>query len=156
MSADSNLERDSAPGWLEQTCRTFSEQETATLASRFGESLRAPCVVLLYGDLGVGKTAFTRGLVAGLGVSGPDEVRSPSFTLVNRYPGRSPIYHIDLYRLNSLRDLESIGLDEIVSDEAFVVVEWAEKLPTLPPAGWRVSIADLGGESREVEFRRIP
>ncbi|MBI2820894.1 MAG: tRNA (adenosine(37)-N6)-threonylcarbamoyltransferase complex ATPase subunit type 1 TsaE [Acidobacteria bacterium] len=141
--------------WKAGKIITSSEGETLQLARAFGETLRAPCVVLLYGQLGSGKTTFARGLVAGLGVQDLGQVRSPSFTLVNIYSGRFPVYHVDLYRLDSPRDLETIGMDEILSEEAAIVVEWAEKLPSLPEAGWKVVMTDAGETIREIEFSRI-
>ncbi|MBI3939413.1 MAG: tRNA (adenosine(37)-N6)-threonylcarbamoyltransferase complex ATPase subunit type 1 TsaE [Acidobacteria bacterium] len=134
---------------------TLSERDTSKLAEDFGQTLQSPCVVLLYGDLGAGKTTFVRGLAVGLGVAEPEQVRSPSFTLVNIYRGRLPVYHVDLYRLDSRRDLESIGIDEILSEEAVVVVEWADKLQHRSGKGWAVRFTDIGGDSREIEFRRL-
>jgi tRNA threonylcarbamoyladenosine biosynthesis protein TsaE len=86
-------------------------------------------VILLYGELGSGKTALVRGLAEGLGVTDPSLVRSPSYTLVNEYPCKnSTLYHLDFYRLDSLRDFYSIGLEEILANHAVVIIEWAEKL----------------------------
>ena len=147
--------RPSAHNPLPAAVITESEQETLQVAKSFAESLAEPCVVLLCGQLGSGKTTFTRGLVAGLGVLDPAEVRSPSFTLVNHYQGRLPIYHVDLYRIESLRDLETIGLEEVLTEQAVVVVEWAEKLPRIPEVAWKIQIRDLGGDRREIEFQRL-
>ncbi len=84
---------------------------------------------MLYGELGSGKTVLVRGLADGLGVTDPSLVRSPSYTLVNEYPTEnSTIYHLDFYRLDGLRDLYSIGLEEILASHAIVIIEWAEKL----------------------------
>src|SRR5450759_2272599 len=107
---------------------TNSESETADAGRRLAATLRAGSVVLLYGDLGAGKTAFVRGLADGLGVS-RDEVRSPTFTLVQEYRGgRVPLFHVDLYRLDDWREIEDLGLDEIAVD-GVLAIEWAEKLP---------------------------
>ena len=106
-----------------------SEQNTFLLGRTIGQRLQPPRVILLYGELGSGKTVLVRGLAAGLGVTDPTLVRSPSYTLVNEYPGENTtIYHLDLYRLDSLRDFYSIGLDEILASPAIVIIEWAEKL----------------------------
>ena len=94
-----------------------------------GARLHPPCLILLHGELGAGKTTLTRALALGLGVEDASIVHSPSFTLVNQYPAKGEtIYHVDLYRLEGLSDLYSIGMEEILSREAVIIVEWAEKL----------------------------
>jgi tRNA threonylcarbamoyladenosine biosynthesis protein TsaE len=106
---------------------THSEAETAALGRDLAATLSAGDVVLLYGDLGAGKTAFVRGLADGLGVN-PEEVSSPTFTLVQEYRGgRVPLLHVDLYRLDDPREIDDLGLDEIAAD-AVLTIEWAEKL----------------------------
>jgi tRNA threonylcarbamoyladenosine biosynthesis protein TsaE len=112
---------------------THSELETFELGSRIAEGISARTVFLLHGDLGAGKTVFTKGLAAGLGID-PIDVTSPSFTLVNIHEGRLKLYHVDLYRIESTarRDL---GLEEIFDEEAVTVIEWAERLHTPPPLG---------------------
>ncbi|HEY3129897.1 MAG TPA: tRNA (adenosine(37)-N6)-threonylcarbamoyltransferase complex ATPase subunit type 1 TsaE [Acidobacteriota bacterium] len=140
--------------WDQRSCVTSSAEETVRLGRAFAETLRSPSVVLLHGELGAGKTTFTRGLVNGLGAQ-DDPVRSPTFTLVNPYSGNVPIYHVDLYRVDTLRDLETIGMDEISNQDAIVIVEWGEKLRPQPESGWKVIISDLGGERRKVEFSKL-
>jgi tRNA threonylcarbamoyladenosine biosynthesis protein TsaE len=109
------------------THRTDSEIETAAVGQELAASLTAGAVVLLFGDLGAGKTAFVRGLAEGLGVS-RDEVSSPTFTLVQEYRGgRLTLFHVDLYRLNDPREIDDLGLDEI-ADDGVLAIEWAEKL----------------------------
>ena len=106
---------------------TYSEAETAAIGRELAATLSAGDVVLLYGDLGAGKTAFVRGLADGLGVP-PAEVSSPTFTLVQEYRGgRVPLLHVDLYRLDDPREIDDLGLDEIAAD-AVLTIEWAEKL----------------------------
>jgi tRNA threonylcarbamoyladenosine biosynthesis protein TsaE len=106
---------------------TDSEAETAAMGRELAATLSAGDVVLLYGDLGAGKTAFARGLAEGLGVA-PADVSSPTFTLVQEYRGgRVPLLHVDLYRLDDPREIEDLGLDEIAAD-AVLCIEWAEKL----------------------------
>ena len=106
-----------------------NEQETFLLGQSIGQRLQPPRVILLYGELGSGKTVLVRGLADGLGVTDPSLVRSPSYALVNEYPTEnSTIYHLDFYRLDGLRDLYSIGLEEILASHAIVIIEWAEKL----------------------------
>lgn len=106
-----------------------SEEETLQIGEKIGRKLRPPRVVLLYGELGSGKTVLVRGLAKGLGMKDPSRVRSPSFTLVNQYQGKeATIYHIDFYRLEGPRDFSSIGLEEILATPSIVIIEWAEKL----------------------------
>jgi tRNA threonylcarbamoyladenosine biosynthesis protein TsaE len=111
---------------------------------------RAPSAVLLYGDLGAGKTAFVRGLVEGAGGC-PDEVSSPTFVLMQEYPGRRLVHHVDLYRLGGedVADLEPL-LDEMLAGDAIVAIEWADRLRSLPETAVRVRITDLGGDDREI------
>ena len=106
---------------------TNSEQETEALGRRLGERLTAPCVVAFTGDLGAGKTAFTRGLARGLGVT--DRVTSPTFTIVNEYEGgRLPLFHFDLYRLSSADELFDIGWDDYLARGGVCAVEWSENI----------------------------
>ncbi len=106
-----------------------SEQETLRIGEKIGRKLHPPQVILLYGELGSGKTVLARGLAQGLGVQDPTAVHSPSFTLVNQYIGKEgTIYHLDFFRLEGLRDLYSLGLEEILGSPSIVIIEWAEKL----------------------------
>ena len=126
-----------------------SESDTRAIASRLAATLAAGDVVLLSGDLGAGKTAFVRGLAEGLGVS-PDQVTSPTFTLVHEYRGgRLPLIHVDLYRLDRA-DLFEIGLDQDLAATGVVAVEWAERLARPIPGAMAVTIADQGGDRRAI------
>jgi tRNA threonylcarbamoyladenosine biosynthesis protein TsaE len=118
--------------------------------------ISAPMVFLLIGDLGAGKTVFAKGLAAGLGID-PDEVTSPSFTLVNQYEGRLKLYHLDLYRLDDARPVyDHLGLDEILADRAVVVIEWAEKLGAVEAdAAYKVEMTWLDETTREVRIKPI-
>src|SRR6266480_3939812 len=110
-----------------QTITTHSEVETAAAGRDLASHLSAGSVVLLFGDLGAGKTAFVRGLAEGLGIPAED-VSSPTFTIMQEYRGgRLPLYHVDLYRLDDPREIEDLGLDEITVG-AVLAIEWAEKL----------------------------
>lgn len=107
---------------------THSESETAAAGRELASTLSAGDVVLLYGDLGAGKTAFVKGLAEGLGVS-RDQVSSPTFTLMQEYRGgRLTLFHVDLYRLDDPREIDDLGLDEI-GEDGVRAIEWAEKLP---------------------------
>jgi tRNA threonylcarbamoyladenosine biosynthesis protein TsaE len=107
---------------------TQSEAETAAAGRHLAATLQPGDVVLLSGALGAGKTAFVRGLAEGLGAD-PSNVTSPTFTLIQEYPGRQcMLYHVDLYRLEP-KEVDDLGLDELLSQEAIVAVEWPERLP---------------------------
>jgi len=107
---------------------TRTPDETQKLGKTIGKWIEHPLVIGLTGDLGSGKTAFVQGLAEGLGVPGEYYITSPTFTLINEYPGRFPLFHIDLYRLDGIGDLEDIGLDELLYDQAVIAIEWAEKM----------------------------
>jgi tRNA threonylcarbamoyladenosine biosynthesis protein TsaE len=137
---------------------THSHQETFDLGYAIGQFLQRPEIFFLEGNLGTGKTVFAKGLVCGLGLADPDDVPSPSFTLVNEYPLRFKVYHIDLYRLETPRDMQSLDLEEIFAEPAVILVEWAEKVA--PQAfgveqAVRVKIEDLGEDERKIEIRRL-
>jgi tRNA threonylcarbamoyladenosine biosynthesis protein TsaE len=129
---------------------TGSEAETAAVASALAARLEPNRVVLLIGDLGAGKTAFVRGMAAGLGID-PDEVSSPTFTLVQEYRGPRTLYHVDLYRVEGA-EAEDLGLEELTSGGGVVAIEWAEKLPGPIPGAITVSLTDLGGDKREIRI----
>ena len=128
-----------------------SEQQTADLAVGVARLLQPGDVRCLRGDLGAGKTTFTRALVAALGSPAP--VSSPTFTLVHEYKGgRLPIWHVDAYRLRSADDTADIGLDEVfLMGEGVVVIEWPERIEAaLPDDHLDIAIRDTGGNTREV------
>ena len=119
--------------------------------------LEAGDVVALYGELGSGKTTFTKGLAAGLGAMRGERVRSPTFVLLNLYKGRFPIYHVDLYRMETLERLHDIGYEDYAFGDGIMVIEWAEKAEqVLPETAIRVRLRTLGKSAREirVEFPR--
>ncbi|NTV81527.1 MAG: tRNA (adenosine(37)-N6)-threonylcarbamoyltransferase complex ATPase subunit type 1 TsaE [Candidatus Aminicenantes bacterium] len=127
---------------------TRSEEETFELARRMAEGFKGKEVVLLTGELGAGKTVFAKGLAAGAGVVAIDRVSSPSFTLVNVYEGRWPVFHIDLYRLEREAEILDLGWEDYLG-EGIVVVEWAERL-TLSVEGIRVLIETAGDDERRI------
>ena len=98
------------------------------MGERLGQCLKPGDIVLLFGDLGAGKTTLTQGLCHGLGISKSEYVRSPTFTLINEYKGTFPIFHIDLYRLDSFSEIEALGLEELLFSNGVSIIEWAEKL----------------------------
>ena len=105
---------------------TFSEEETFQLGLAIGTILKPMDVVLLVGDLGAGKTRLAKGVVAGATGVSPDEVVSPSFTLINRFEGEFPVHHADLYRIET-DQIEGIGLEDALAEGGALIVEWAEK-----------------------------
>jgi tRNA threonylcarbamoyladenosine biosynthesis protein TsaE len=113
-----------------RTYRTASEAETISLGERLAQELPSRAVIFLSGDLGAGKTTLAKGIAKGLGAADPDEVSSPTFTLIHEH-GR--LYHVDLYRLDTLREVETLGLDEILERDAVVLVEWGERFPEIFP-----------------------
>ncbi len=133
---------------------TSSEEETAAAGARLGASLQAGAVLLLYGDLGAGKTAFVRGLARGLGAP-DDEVTSPTFTIVQEYPGRITLYHVDLYRLEE-REVDDLGLEELVLGDGVVAIEWAERWRDRPDDAIEVRIEDAGEDARRIRISSAP
>jgi tRNA threonylcarbamoyladenosine biosynthesis protein TsaE len=107
---------------------THSSEETIERGREIGAQLKPPALVLLSGDLGAGKTTLAKGIVSGLGAAHEDEVTSPTFTLVHKYSGAVPVYHVDLYRIGNFHDLETLGLEDVFSERAIVIVEWPDKL----------------------------
>ena len=137
-----------------RTLYALSEEETSELGRAMGRGLRGGELLVLEGDLGVGKTTFTRGLAAGLGID-PGEVSSPSFTLVQEYKGgRLPFFHVDLYRLaEGDDDAGALGLEDLIASGGVVVVEWGDKLPSFLRRGaLGVRLHDLGEGSRRIEI----
>jgi tRNA threonylcarbamoyladenosine biosynthesis protein TsaE len=108
---------------------THSVKETRQVGQTLGAGIHQAIIIALTGDLGSGKTAFVQGLAKGLDVSEKYYITSPTFTLINKYPGRHPLFHVDLYRIEHSPELEEIGLDEILQENAVIVIEWAERLP---------------------------
>ena len=113
---------------------TRSINETQDLGQKLGNLIDYPLVIALIGDLGSGKTAFVQGLAGGLQVPEGFYITSPTFTLINEYPGRRPLVHVDLYRLENIKDLEDIGLDEMWYGQAVIAIEWADRLMDGLPA----------------------
>jgi tRNA threonylcarbamoyladenosine biosynthesis protein TsaE len=135
------------------TTLTHSESDTAAIGRDLTPSLSAGSVVLLHGDLGAGKTAFVRGLAEGLGVP-PEEVSSPTFTLMQEYRGgRVLLVHVDLYRLDDPREIDDLGLEE-VGQGCVLAIEWADKLPRPIPGAIDVRIGHARGDTRTISVTR--
>jgi tRNA threonylcarbamoyladenosine biosynthesis protein TsaE len=132
--------------------RTASEEETIALGERLAQTLPRGATVLLIGNLGAGKTTLAKGIVRGLGAAQPDEVSSPTFTLIHEYGSPPAVYHVDLYRLDSAREVATLGLDELFDTDALVVIEWGERFPELmPPDRIEIRLRALDGDEREID-----
>jgi tRNA threonylcarbamoyladenosine biosynthesis protein TsaE len=133
--------------------KTHDSEETFNLGRQIGTQLRGGEILLLDGALGAGKTVFVKGLASALEVD-PEEVTSPSFTLVNPYAGRLPLFHIDLYRLESGEAAaQAVDLEELLTDErAVIVIEWAERLGSYPltASAWHITISGDGEAERRI------
>lgn len=134
-----------------QLYRTSSEAETIALGEKLARELPQRRVVLLIGNLGAGKTTLAKGIVQGRGAAGPDDVSSPTFTLIHEF-GKGSVYHIDLYRLDELHEVETLGLDELFDRDALVLIEWGERFPQLLPAErTEIRITPVEDDARQIE-----
>jgi tRNA threonylcarbamoyladenosine biosynthesis protein TsaE len=131
---------------------TSSTEQTEEVGRVLGTMLEAGDLICLFGDLGAGKTHFSHGVAQGLQVQ-DQYITSPTFTFVNEYQGRIPLYHIDLYRLKDPSELESIGFEEYLDSDGATVIEWAERAEEeLPGEKLNVYISDVSENSREIGF----
>jgi tRNA threonylcarbamoyladenosine biosynthesis protein TsaE len=131
---------------------TQSEEETIALGEKLAAELPPKAVVLLIGNLGAGKTTLAKGIVNGLGAAQPDEVSSPTFTLIHEYS--ASVYHIDLYRLDREEQVATLGLDEIFDRTAVVLIEWGERFERLmPEERIEIRLKAIEENSREIEVR---
>ncbi len=141
---------------------THSSEETIAKGREIAASLRPPVIVMLSGELGAGKTTLTKGIVSGLGAAREEDVTSPTFTLVHVFQNGNPagskpspnpckIYHVDLYRIENFPDLESLGLEDALNEQAVVIVEWPERF-TFRTDWPRVEIRleHAGGDARRI------
>ncbi len=129
-----------------------SLSQTQELGKNIGERLKPGTVIRLIGDLGAGKTSLVQGIARGLGVSPQYYITSPTFTLINEYPGRCTFYHVDLYRLGTSVDIEDIGLLDILFDDGVVAIEWAEKLSEDLNNPLTIKLSILGNHSRKIHI----
>ncbi len=130
-----------------------SEEQTEQLAMKLAAGLKGNEVIALFGGLGAGKTAFTRGLARGLGVE--DGVSSPTFALVHEYEGKYPIYHFDMYRIGSYEDLYSTGFFDYL-DNGILVIEWSENIESyLPTERITITIRPLAETEREITLEGV-
>lgn len=133
---------------------THNEKETEAAGAELAERLAPGSVVAMYGDLGAGKTAFVRGMSRGLGINFP--VSSPTFTVVNEYPGKVPLFHFDMYRLGSADELFDIGWDDYLERGGICAVEWSENVEeAFEPGTVKVLIRKLSENEREISMEVI-
>jgi len=144
------------PGPQQQVFTTHSAEETVELGKTLAKQIRPPRLVLLIGDLGAGKTTLTKGLVSGLGVGSMEDVLSPTFSLIHEYEGPPKVYHIDLYRLDRVPELETLGLDDLWEQNAIVLIEWGEKFAKqLPSPRMEIVLEDGGEDTRKISVREF-
>ncbi len=140
----------------EKRFKTRSEAGTMAISATIAEILTAPRVVVLRGELGAGKTTLVKGWLSVLGAAGEEEVTSPTFTLVHQYHSlKGPVFHLDLYRLETEKELAALGFEEMAEEPgALVLVEWGEKFPSiLERADAEVAMAHLEGDERSLWVR---
>jgi tRNA threonylcarbamoyladenosine biosynthesis protein TsaE len=140
-----------------------SSRETIAIGGEIAGMLQTPVMLFLRGDLGAGKTTLVKGIVQALDAAEPDEVTSPTFTLVHEYDGHRRVdgkmrevklYHVDLYRIEDERQLETIGFDEISGENAILLVEWGEKFPSVVKRSQgEILIEHAGGDSRNITLK---
>ncbi len=130
---------------------THSEEETIELGRSLARELPPRGVVLLIGNLGAGKTTLAKGIISGLGAAEPEEVSSPTFTLIHEF-GEGRVYHIDLYRLDTPAQVATLGLDEIFERHALVLIEWGERFPELMPKDRMEIRLRAEGDVRAIEL----
>jgi tRNA threonylcarbamoyladenosine biosynthesis protein TsaE len=135
---------------------THSGADTIEVGRKLADILRPPQLLLLEGDLGTGKTTLVKGIAQALDAAEPDEVTSPTFTLIHEYDGTQhgkpvKLFHLDVYRLEGERQLETLGLDDLCTNDALVLVEWGEKFKSIQKkATGEISIVSTGGDARRI------
>jgi tRNA threonylcarbamoyladenosine biosynthesis protein TsaE len=136
---------------------THSFEETIRLGREIGAALKPPVLILLSGDLGAGKTTLTKGIAGGMGAAREEDVTSPTFTLVHKYEGQARIYHVDLYRIEDFRDLETLGIEDFFSEQAVIIVEWPDRLQLR--TDWpvvRIQLEHVAEDTRRISVEGLP
>ena len=131
---------------------TNSAQETIRLGQQLGKHLKVGDVLGLVGELGSGKTTLVKGIASGLEVKQREMVSSPSFVLIKEYSGKIPLFHLDLYRLDNIKDIEYLGVEEYLFDQGVCVIEWAEKMKMLLSDYLQINLVIKGKNIREFRF----
>ncbi|MBZ5665850.1 MAG: tRNA (adenosine(37)-N6)-threonylcarbamoyltransferase complex ATPase subunit type 1 TsaE [Acidobacteriia bacterium] len=133
---------------------THSAEETIAFGRKLASILSPPLVVLLRGDLGAGKTTLVKGIAEGFGAARAEDVTSPTFTLVHEYRGsQTTLYHIDLYRIDTERELETLGLDDLLAPNCILLIEWGEKFPRWRDPTVEIVLERMGESGRSIQLR---
>ena len=130
---------------------SHSSEETIAKGREIAAGLRPPVMVMLSGELGSGKTTLTKGIISGLGAAPEEDVTSPTFTLVHVFHNHCKVYHVDLYRVENFQDLESLGLEDALGEQAVIIVEWSERFASR--TDWprvEIRLEHAGGDSRRI------
>jgi len=136
--------------------KTNSEEETVVLGETLSRELPQGGVVLLTGNLGAGKTTLTKGIAKARGAASPEEVSSPTFTLIHEYGDPPSVYHVDLYRLEEEKELATLGLEELYDRNALVLIEWGERFAAhMPTPRHEIRIERLSDTGRLIELVRV-
>jgi tRNA threonylcarbamoyladenosine biosynthesis protein TsaE len=135
---------------------THSAEETIALGKRLSAELAPPKLVLLRGDLGAGKTTLVKGIASAFEAAGEEDVTSPTFTLIHEYRGpKANHFHIDLYRIDTPRELETLGLDDLMADNSILLIEWGEKFPRfVRERDFEISLERSGENERRIRVWR--
>ncbi len=142
---------------MDKVFRTESPEETQTLGEKLGKKLKPGHVIALIGDLGTGKTCLTQGIARGVGIAPNEVVNSPSYILINEYTGNIPIYHIDLYRIESSEEIAELGLSEYVDGDGICIIEWADRMENaLHDTCIKVHISWEDENSRSIIIEHFP
>jgi tRNA threonylcarbamoyladenosine biosynthesis protein TsaE len=132
------------------TLFSLSPKETFQIAKRLSLKFKGGELIILEGELGMGKTIFTKGIAAGLGID-PNDITSPSFLIINEHQGSLKLYHIDLYRLKDAQEIEDLGIRDLLEIGAVIVIEWGERLPHyFRRGGIHITFFDMGEDSRKI------
>jgi tRNA threonylcarbamoyladenosine biosynthesis protein TsaE len=136
--------------------KTRSDEETRSVGGQLAGILPPSAVVALIGDLGTGKTTLTKGIAEGRNAAAADEVSSPTFTLIHEYGNPVSIYHVDLYRLDTIEQARRLGLEELFEQPALVLLEWGDRFPELLPSEhFEIQLSYQGQDHRFIELRQI-
>jgi tRNA threonylcarbamoyladenosine biosynthesis protein TsaE len=136
--------------------RTASEEETVALGEHLVREWPGRGTVLLIGNLGAGKTTLAKGIVKGAGAAQPEDVSSPTFTLIHEYGAPVSVYHVDLYRIDTAAEVSTLGLEELFERDALVLIEWGERFPDLMPRERiEIRLRALDGDWREIEVQHL-